>query len=96
MPVTDPRAFVEVDVASPRLHPRDLLVAVRAVSVDPGHVKRRAGTGPEVEHYRVGDPVHCAGDVSRQGSDADHQAVDERIVAPSRPPSATRRRRPCR
>ena len=100
LPVTDPEAFVEVDLPLPQLRPRDLLVEVRAVSVNPVDVKRRAGIaagggptvlgydaagvvaaiGPDVEHYAVGDAVYYAGDVSRPGSNAEHHAVDERIV----------------
>ena len=100
LPVTDPDAFVEVDLPVPGLRARDLLVEVHAVSVNPVDVKRRAGiepgggptvlgydasgvvaaVGAQVEHYAVGDPVYYAGDVTRQGSNAGHQAVDERIV----------------
>ncbi|WP_232374907.1 zinc-binding alcohol dehydrogenase family protein [Mycolicibacterium mengxianglii] len=36
--------------------------------------------GPEVSDYVVGDEVWYAGDISRQGSNAQWQAVDERIV----------------
>jgi NADPH2:quinone reductase len=37
--------------------------------------------GLEVDTLEVGDEVWYAGDFSRQGSDAELQAVDERIVA---------------
>jgi NADPH2:quinone reductase len=37
--------------------------------------------GPEVSTLAVGDEVYYAGDVTRQGSNAELQAVDERIVA---------------
>lgn len=36
--------------------------------------------GPEVSTYAVGDEVWYAGDITRQGSNAQFQAVDERIV----------------
>lgn len=36
--------------------------------------------GPEVSTYAVGDEVWYAGDISRPGSNAQFQAVDERIV----------------
>ncbi|MGO1317829.1 MAG: zinc-binding alcohol dehydrogenase family protein [Cellulomonadaceae bacterium] len=36
--------------------------------------------GPEVERFRVGDEVWYAGDVSRDGTDAQLHAVDERLV----------------
>jgi len=37
--------------------------------------------GPEVSTLAVGDEVYYAGDITRQGSNAELQAVDERIVA---------------
>ncbi len=36
-------------------------------------------TGPEVSTLAVGDEVYYAGDVTRQGSNAELQAVDERM-----------------
>ncbi|MDX6254702.1 MAG: hypothetical protein QOJ11_1036 [Frankiales bacterium] len=36
--------------------------------------------GRDVTGYAVGDEVYYAGDVTRQGSNAEYQAVDERIV----------------
>jgi zinc-binding alcohol dehydrogenase family protein len=39
-----------------------------------------AAVGPAVTGYRVGDEVYYAGDVTRPGSNAEYQAVDERIV----------------
>jgi NADPH:quinone reductase len=37
--------------------------------------------GPQVETLSVGDEVWFAGDLTRQGSNAEFQAVDERIVS---------------
>jgi hypothetical protein len=37
--------------------------------------------GPQVSSLAVGDEVWYAGDIGRQGSNAEFQAVDERIVA---------------
>jgi NADPH2:quinone reductase len=37
--------------------------------------------GPQVSSLKVGDEVWYAGDIGRQGSNAEYQAVDERIVA---------------
>jgi len=39
--------------------------------------------GPEVTRFKVGDPVFYAGDISRDGSNAEYQLVDERIVGHS-------------
>ncbi|RJK94805.1 zinc-binding alcohol dehydrogenase family protein [Vallicoccus soli] len=102
LPVTDPGALVDVELPVPELRPRDLLVEVLAVSVNPVDVKVRSGlgpqeqprvlgwdaagtvraVGPEVEGFAVGDEVWYAGDLTRAGSNAELQAVDERIVAP--------------
>src|SRR6201999_290974 len=37
-------------------------------------------TGPSVTRFKVGDEVFYAGDVTRPGSNAEFQLVDERIV----------------
>jgi zinc-binding alcohol dehydrogenase family protein len=39
-----------------------------------------AATGSDVTRFRVGDEVYYAGDITRPGSNARFQAVDERIV----------------
>ncbi|GAB5560889.1 MAG: zinc-binding alcohol dehydrogenase family protein [Synoicihabitans sp.] len=39
-----------------------------------------AAIGDAVTLFKVGDPVYYAGDISRPGSNADYQLVDERIV----------------
>ncbi|NRA29430.1 MAG: zinc-binding alcohol dehydrogenase family protein [Parvularculaceae bacterium] len=95
-----PNALVEVDVETPTPGPRDIVVDVRGVSVNPVDTKVRAlmepdgdhrilgwdaaGTvtavGSAVENYKVGDEVFYAGDITRAGSHAEFQAVDERIV----------------
>ncbi|MBT9289455.1 zinc-binding alcohol dehydrogenase family protein [Prosthecodimorpha staleyi] len=93
--------LVSLDVPEPDLRPRDLLVRVRAVSVNPVDTKQRANAAPpsgaarilgfdaagiveavgsEVRHYRVGDAVWYAGAIDRPGSNAELQAVDERLV----------------
>ncbi|MBB5712446.1 zinc-binding alcohol dehydrogenase family protein [Sphingomonas xinjiangensis] len=36
--------------------------------------------GPDVTRFRVGDPVFYAGNIARDGSNAEYQLVDERIV----------------
>lgn len=101
LPISDPQSLVDVELPTPDLRSRDVLVRVQAVSVNPVDVKRRASlghsdtpvvlgydaagivveVGPEVSTLAVGDEVYYAGDVTRQGSNAELQAVDERIVA---------------
>ncbi|MEL6302759.1 MAG: zinc-binding alcohol dehydrogenase family protein [Pseudomonadota bacterium] len=93
-------ALVSFETAVPSPGPRDLLVAVRGVSMNPVDVKVRALMAPEgdarilgydaagivtavgdaVSHFRPGDAVYYAGDLTRAGSNAEYQLVDERIV----------------
>ncbi|WP_371154979.1 zinc-binding alcohol dehydrogenase family protein [Jannaschia sp. 2305UL9-9] len=99
-PIDAPNALQMFDAPKPVVGPRDLLVEVRGVSLNPVDVKLRAArapengpdilgfdaagivveTGAEVTGYKVGDEVFYAGDVTRAGSNAALQAVDERIV----------------
>lgn len=98
------RADALIDVELPRPIPtgRDILVAVRAISVNPVDAKVRTGAapfdgrderilgwdaagvveavGPEATRFKVGDEVFYAGDLMRDGSNAEYQLVDERIV----------------
>ena len=99
--VDHPEALLDLDIpepAAPQGH--DMLVEVRAVSVNPVDTKRRrseepqgkprilgfdaAGVvravGPACALFRPGDAVFYAGVVTRPGSNAELQLVDERIV----------------
>lgn len=91
----------DITIDVPELRPRDVLVRVHAVSVNPVDVKQRAAlqrseqpkilgydaagvieaVGPDVTTLSVGDEVWYAGDITRPGSNAELQAVDERIVS---------------
>lgn len=98
-PVDAPDALVSREVPRPELRAHDVLVQVRAVSVNPVDVKQRAHThtevlrvlgydaagvvvetGSAVTLFEVGDHVYYAGALNRPGSNAQFQAVDERIV----------------
>ncbi|HTX22136.1 MAG TPA: zinc-binding alcohol dehydrogenase family protein [Candidatus Aquilonibacter sp.] len=46
LPITDPQSLVDVSMDAPRPQPRDLLVEVSAISVNPVDTKIRAGGGP--------------------------------------------------
>jgi zinc-binding alcohol dehydrogenase family protein len=46
LPIDDPQSLVDVSVEMPKPRPRDLLVEVRAISVNPVDAKIRAGGGP--------------------------------------------------
>lgn len=102
-PISDPAALAEIDAPEPVLRPRDLLVDVRAVALNPIDFKVRrtrepgdaapdilgydaagivTAVGPETSLFKVGDEVFYAGQINRPGSNAERQAVDERIVGP--------------
>lgn len=93
---SNPDAFVEVERDRPTPGPRDLVVEVRAVALNPVDTKVRKGRGGKVlgwdasgvvvevgaavERFAVGDAVYYAGDITRPGCNSDLHAVDERIV----------------
>lgn len=107
LPVDDPQALLDVDLPKPEPLGHDLLVAVKAVSVNPIDTKLRGpkgkggeqeessprvlgfdasgvveAVGPDVTLFKPGDEVYYAGDITRSGSNAEYQRVDERIVGP--------------
>lgn len=103
LPATDPAALQDITLPEPVPGPHDLLVEVRAVSVNPVDTKQRRNTQPpegqwkvlgwdatgvvravgtEVTLFKPGDEVWYAGDISRQGTNAELHVVDERIVGP--------------
>ena len=47
LPADDPHSLIDVDVPIPELRPHDLLVEIRAVSVNPVDVKQRSGSDPQ-------------------------------------------------
>ncbi|WP_339899973.1 zinc-binding alcohol dehydrogenase family protein [uncultured Gilvimarinus sp.] len=95
-------ALMDIELDKPTATGRDLLVKVRAVSVNPVDTKIRrsakpddgqakvlgwdavgevVATGDQAQWFNVGDKVWYAGDITRAGSNAEYQLVDERIVA---------------
>lgn len=101
-PITEPKAFEEVEVAEPQAEGHDIVVEVKAVSVNPVDYKVRrsrapTGSDPAVLGYdaagivrqvgpkaqtlfKVGDEIYYAGAINRNGSNAERQSVDARIV----------------
>ncbi|MEX1197753.1 MAG: zinc-binding alcohol dehydrogenase family protein [Pseudohongiellaceae bacterium] len=92
----------DITIERPEPGPGDLLVAVRAIAVNPvdtkirGRVEPDEGSpkvlgwdavgevvevGSDVRRFSVGDRVWYAGDVTRQGCNAEFQCVDERVAA---------------
>jgi zinc-binding alcohol dehydrogenase family protein len=53
LPIADPRSLQEVDLPAPQLRPRDLLVDVQAIAVNPVDTKVRAGVNPEPGQWKV-------------------------------------------
>ncbi len=107
LPVENPEAFLDVELSKPTPARQDLLVAVKAVSINPVDTKVRSpkdvveetprvlgwdasgiveAVGPDVTLFKPGDEVYYAGDITRSGSNAEFQLVDERIVG-SKPKS---------
>jgi zinc-binding alcohol dehydrogenase family protein len=88
--------FLQVEQPVPVPVGRELLVQVKAVSLNPIDTKVRASRGgrvlgwdaagivsaigPDVRFYRPGDLVYYAGDLKREGTNAELHTVDERIV----------------
>lgn len=101
LPVSNPEAFIDHEMSTPSPTGHDILVAVKAVAVNPVDTKVRApkdtvedpprvlgwdasgvveSVGPDVTLFKAGDEVFYAGDITRSGSYAEFQLVDERIV----------------
>ncbi|MCS0502669.1 zinc-binding alcohol dehydrogenase family protein [Ancylobacter mangrovi] len=53
LPIDDERALVEIEMPMPELRPRDLLVRIEAVSVNPVDVKVRASAVPPTGEPRI-------------------------------------------
>jgi zinc-binding alcohol dehydrogenase family protein len=101
LPIDHAESLIDIELPTPTPGPRDLLVRVHAVSVNPvdTKVRKRAtppagkpqvlgfdaagvveSVGTGVTLFKTGDKVFYAGDITRPGSNAEFQLVDERIV----------------
>ncbi|QCE42914.1 zinc-binding alcohol dehydrogenase family protein [Psychroserpens sp. NJDZ02] len=101
LPIDNVNSLQDIEIATPKATGRDVLVEIKAISVNPADYKVRAGmpvegddwkiigwdatgivkeVGEDVTLFKVGDEVWYAGDFTRQGSYAEFQVVDERIV----------------
>ncbi|KAF1048899.1 zinc-binding alcohol dehydrogenase family protein [Xylophilus sp.] len=67
LPIDDPQSLVEIDLPAPEPGPRDLLVQVRAVSVNPVDTKLRRGVAGEAPRVLGWDAV---GIVQAAGAEA--------------------------
>lgn len=111
LPISEAESFIAFEAPQPSPGHHDLLVRVKAVSVNPVDYKVRknsavdkvldspkilgwdaVGTveavGDQVSLFAPGDEVFYAGDITRPGSNAEFQLVDERIVG-KKPTSLT-------
>lgn len=97
----DQFSIQELVVKKPVISDLDLLVEIKAVSVNPVDTKirqNRSGNdssvilgwdaagivtevGSKVHGFKIGDEVYYAGNLTRDGSNAEFQAVDYRLVA---------------
>lgn len=101
LPIENPSSFFDVEMDKPIAQGHDILVAVKAVAVNPVDTKVRSpkdqvekiprilgwdasgvvdAVGKDVTLFEPGDEVYYAGDITRSGSNAEYQLVDERIV----------------
>lgn len=101
LPIEHIESLQDIELGTPKAIGRDILVEIKAISVNPVDYKVRAGmsvegdgwkvigwdaagivkeVGEDVSLFKVGDEVWYAGDFTRQGSYAQYQIVDERIV----------------
>lgn len=77
LPVTDPKALQDIDIDPPTLRPRDVLVRVEAVSVNPVDVKVRQKMAPEQDWRILG--FDAAGVVVETGAEAAGFAPGDRV-----------------
>ncbi|RBQ03155.1 zinc-binding alcohol dehydrogenase family protein [Pedobacter miscanthi] len=103
LPINESESFIEFETPVPQAKGRDILVKIKAISVNPVDFKIRqnsakdtvlenpkvigwdaVGTveeiGDGITFFKPGDEVYYAGDLTRSGSNAEYQLVDERIV----------------
>ena len=100
LPIEDELSLQDIELKQPVAQGRDILVEVKAISVNPADYKVRLGmpipegewkvigwdaagvvksVGDDVTLFQPGDKVFYAGDITRSGSNAQMQLVDERI-----------------
>ncbi|MEM6687577.1 MAG: zinc-binding alcohol dehydrogenase family protein, partial [Bacteroidota bacterium] len=101
LPIDNENSLQDIELDTPKATGKDLLVQVKAISVNPVDYKIRQNVAPENGEWKVigwdaagivtavgeetslfniGDEVYYAGDLTRAGSNAEFQLVDERIV----------------
>ncbi|MEU0545103.1 zinc-binding alcohol dehydrogenase family protein [Nocardia sp. NPDC005978] len=77
LPVDDPDSLIDIDVAVPAPGPRDLLVRIEAVALNPVDYKIRASSGPTDDARILG--WDAAGTVVAIGGQVEHFAVGDEV-----------------
>ena len=103
LPISENESLIAFETPVPQPKERDLLVKIKAISVNPVDFKIRQNSakdtvletpkvigwdavgiveavGEGVTFFKTGDEVYYAGDLTRSGSNAEYQLIDERIV----------------
>lgn len=78
LPITAPESLLDIDIPTPEVSGRDLLVKVEAISVNPVDVKVRASAKPEGMPYKVLG-WDASGIVTGVGSDVKHFRVGDEV-----------------
>lgn len=78
LPITHPEALIDLDLPAPVPGPRDLLVRVAAVSVNPVDTKVRRNRAPQADQPE-GLGWDAVGTVQALGADVDGFAVGDRV-----------------
>jgi len=76
-PIEAPDSLIEFEVEPPELGPRDLLVAVQGISVNPVDVKVRAMMAPETGTKVIG--YDAAGVVQQVGTDVSKFRIGDEV-----------------
>lgn len=76
-PITEPKALIEIEKETPTLGPKDLLVEVRGISVNPVDVKVRANMAPKEGTKVIG--YDAAGIVQLVGSEVSNFKVGDEV-----------------
>lgn len=103
LPISETESFIDFETEMPQPTGHEMLVKVKAVSVNPVDYKVRQNSAKEkvlqqpkiigwdaagiveavgdaVTLFSKGDEVYYAGDITKSGSNAEYQLIDERIV----------------
>ncbi|OMC04471.1 NADPH:quinone reductase [Mycobacterium sp. NS-7484] len=77
LPIDDPEALCDIEIARPELRPHDVLVRVHAVSVNPVDIKRRQSLQPSTIPTILG--FDAAGTVEAVGAEVGTHSVGDEV-----------------